>query len=560
VSAQQDKTAMDLDPVQVEVIGSALASIAEEMGEMLVKASYSPNIKERRDCTTCILDADGRTLAQAEHIPLHLGSLMGVVQAITDRIPVEDIREGDTFISNDPHTGGGTHLPDIVLASPVFAGGELIAWVTNLAHHADFVDRAHAHIFQEGLRIPAIRFARDWKIDQDILDFILLNCQVPRARVADFRAQLAANWLGAQRVVNLCQRYGAATLDSVGTALMDYTERMIRAGIAEVPDGTYAFTDVFDSDEHEGEIELGVKITVRGDSMDLEFDAPPQLPCSLNMVHTALLVTVFYAVKTIVGPDVPANDGMFRPLHVTAPKGSLLNCEPPAAVNNRMFACQRVVDLVHGALAQAVPDKVIAACNGSITALTFTGIDPRDGEFYVYLEALGGGLGAGATHDGLDGVQAHMTNTSNLPVECLESEYPLLVERYELIDGSGGSGRHRGGMGLRRVIRVEHDDCHVEVNTSRILSQPWGLQGGLPGASAEVDVLDANGVATGRSWSSTLLARGEAVDVRTPGAGGYGHPSERPTGLVTQDVRDARISDDIATHDYGWSGHEGRSA
>lgn len=541
----------DLDPVQVEVIGSALESVAEEMGEMLVKASYSPNIKERRDCTTCVFDARGRTLAQAEHIPLHLGSLLGIVEAITERHPYEDIRDGDTFVGNDPHTGGGTHLPDIVLATPVFVGGELVAWVTNLAHHADFVDRAHAHIYQEGLRIPTVRFARDWEIDQDILDLILLNCQVPRERMADFRAQLAANRLGVQRVRQLAERYGPGTLTAAGEALMDYTERMIRAGIEEIPDGVYRFTDRFDSDEHEGELELGVSVTVRGSGMTLQFTAPAQLPCSVNMVYTALLVTVFYAVKTVVGPQVPANDGMFRPLRVTAPEGSVLNCTPPAAVNNRILACQRVVDLVYGALAEAVPDRVIAASNGAVTACTFSGTDPRNGEFYVYLETIGGGLGAGSTHDGLDGVQVHMTNTSNLPVECLEAEYPLTVERYELIDDSGGAGRFRGGMGIHRALRVEHDNCHCEVSTSRLLSAPWGLRGGLPGRRTEVHVLGADGRVTGRSSSSTTLSTGEVMDIRTAGAGGYGPPSERGAELVTADVRDGRILPETAAAHHG---------
>lgn len=529
-----------LDPVAVEVIGSALASVAEEMGEMLVKASYSPNIKERRDCTTCIFDADGRTLAQAEHIPLHLGSLMGIVAAIRERYSAEEIRDGDTFVGNDPHTGGGTHLPDIVLATPVFVDGELVAWTTNLAHHADFVDRAHAHIFVEGIRIPPVRFARGDTIERDVLDMILLNCQVPKERVADFRAQLAANRLGVRRVRELCARYGVATLAAAGEELMDHTERMIRAGIAGIPDGTYAFRDVFDSDEHEGEVDLAVTVTVDGDAMALEFEAPPQMPNSLNMVRTALLVSVFYAVKSIVGPDVPANDGMFRPLTVSVPDGTLLACRPPAAVNNRILACQRVVDLVHGALAQAVPDRVPAAGNGAVTALTFSGIDPRTDAFYVYLETVGGGLGAGRDHDGLDGVQVHMTNTSNLPVECLEAEYPLTVERYELVDGSGGAGRTRGGMGIRRVLRVGHNDCHVEVSTSRLLSQPWGLFGGEPGASTAVDVRDSDGMPTGRASSSTTLHRGESVDVRTAGAGGYGPPARRDPDAIAADVRDRR--------------------
>jgi len=536
-----------IDPVQVEVIGSALSSIADEMGETLVKASYSTNIKERRDCTTALFDARGRTLAQAEHIPIHLGSLMGIVDAVRDRYPDEAIRDGDTFIGNDPHTGGGTHLPDIVLVTPIFVDGAIAAWATNLAHHADFADRTHAHIYTEGLRIPAIRFARDWEINDEVFALILLNCQVPAERVADFRAQLAANRCGVRRYRELCDRYGQGVLDEAGAALLDYTERKIRAGIAAIPDGTYAATDVFDSDELDGELDVGLELTVDGEEMRLDFTAPPQVRASLNLVFTALQATVFYAVKTVVDPDAPANAGLHRPITVDAPYGSLLNASPPAAVNGRTQCCQRVVDLVHAALAQAVPDRVIAACNSAVTAATFSGDDPRTGAYYVYLETIGGGYGAGACFDGMDGVQVHITNTSNLPVESLEAEYPLLVEEYALVDDSGGPGRHRGGMGIQRRIRAEHDGCVCNTSTTRLRSKPWGLLGGWPGASARVTDGDGNPL----PGTVRTLSDGQVVAVFTPGAGGYGDPRERAPEDVARDLREERISPQTAKEAYG---------
>lgn len=536
-----------IDPVQVEVIGSALSSIADEMGETLVKASYSTNIKERRDCTTALFDAQGRTLAQAEHIPIHLGSLMGIVDAVRDRYPDEAIRDGDTFIGNDPHTGGGTHLPDIVLVTPVFVDGAIVAWATNLAHHADFADRTHAHIYTEGLRIPAIRFARDWEINDEVMALILLNCQVPAERIADFRAQVAANRAGVKRYRELCARYGTEVLDEAGAALLDYTERKVRAGIAEIPDGRYTATDVFDSDELDGELEVGLELVVDGEEMRLDFSAPPQVRASLNLVLTALQATVFYAVKTVVDPDAPANAGLYRPITVTAPYGSLFNAAPPAAVNGRTQGCQRVVDLVHAALAQAVPERVIAACNSAVTAVTFSGDDPRTGRFYVYLETIGGGYGASACADGMDGVQVHITNTSNLPVESLEAEYPLLVEEYALVDDSGGPGRHRGGMGILRRVRAEHDGCVCNTSTTRLHSRPWGLLGGWPGASARVTDGDGNPApATVRT-----LDDGDVVAVYTPGAGGYGDPAERPPEDVARDIREERISATTAKEAYG---------
>src|SRR5215468_4475944 len=258
-----------LDPITVEVIGAALSSIVEETGEALIRASYSTNIKERRDCSTALFDLQGRTLCQAEHIPMHLGSFIGIVPHVLKHHPITDMRPGDVFIGNDPYAGGGTHLPDIVLAEPIFVDGAIVAWTVNLAHHADFADRGHAHIYQEGLRIPPIRLYRAGELQQDVLDLILLNCQVPRERLSDLRAQMAANRLGVQRFQALCAKYGTATVLKAGEALLDYAERKMRAGISALPDGTYRFADTYDNPELEGVLPIAVAITVAGDAMRL---------------------------------------------------------------------------------------------------------------------------------------------------------------------------------------------------------------------------------------------------------------------------------------------------
>ncbi|RWZ52661.1 hydantoinase B/oxoprolinase family protein [Labedella phragmitis] len=545
-------TAPELTPVQVEVIGSALESICDEMGEALVKTSYSPNIKERRDCTTGIFNAGGELLAQAEHIPMHLGSLMGIVNAITDRYALEDIHDGDSFVGNDPHIGGGTHLPDIVLVTPIFVEGALAGWATNLAHHSDYAERGHEHIFQEGLRIPPVRFLRDWTYVPEVMDLILTNMQVPAERVADFNAQVAANRLGVARFREISEKYGPATIEAAGQELLDYTERKVRAGIRDVPNGRYRFSDTFDCNELDEQLQLSVVMTVSDEQLHFEFTAPEQVRASINMVETALLATVYYAAKTVVGPDIPANGGLGRAISVSAPFGSVLNCVAPAAVNGRIQLCQRVVDLVHGALADAVPSRVIAASNGAVTGTQFSGTDPRTGRYYVYLETIGGGYGAGCAFDGLDGVQAHMTNTSNLPVEALESEYPLFVERYSLIDGSGGEGEHRGGMGIHRQVRVEHDDCQCEVGMSRMLSRPWGLLGGTAGQSAR---LEKNGVVV-PTGDVVLLSRGDSISAITAGGGGYGDPARRPKDVVARDLREERIDAATAARVYGVTGDE----
>jgi N-methylhydantoinase B len=478
---------------------------------------------------------------------MHLGSLMGVVEYVTARHPVAEIRPGDVFVGNDAYTGGGTHLPDIVLIEPVFVDDEVVAWATNIAHHADFVDRGHAHIYQEGLRIPPVRLYREGRVQQDVLDLILLNCQVPRERLNDFRAQMAANRQGIQRFQALCRKYGTELVVAASDALLDYTERLTRAGIATIPPGVYEFEDRFETDEMPEEKIFTTRIEVRGDEMFLHFDSPPQVRAGVNLVWTGLLATVYYAVKTLVGPDIPANAGLFRPVHVSAPLGTMLNCAAPAAVNARTETCQRVVDLIHGALAPAMPDRIIAACNGACVMSTFSGVNPRTGDYYVYLETIGGGFGARATKDGLDGVHVHITNTSNLPVEALEVEYPLVVERYALVDDSGGPGKWRGGLGLCRQIRVEDHDCHTFVHGARRASAPWGLFGGREGGKSRM--VYASGVEAVRARA--VLKPGQSVTIITPGAGGYGDPRERDRALVDRDLADGTISPSVAREAYG---------
>ncbi len=543
--------AVAVDPITVEVIGNALASIVEEMGETLVRAAYSTNIKERRDSSTCLFDARGRTLCQAMHIPMHLGSLIGVIEHIVARHPVDSLREGDVFVGNDAYTGGGTHLPDIVLAEPIFFEGRLVAWATNTAHHADFVDRRHDHIFQEGLRIPPVRLYREGRLQQDVMDLILLNMQVPRERLNDFRAQMAANRQGVLRFQSLCRRHGTDLLLAACDALLDYTERLARAGIATLPQGSYVFRDRFDCDELGREVEFGVRVDVRGGEIFFDFDAPPQVRAGINLVRTGLLACVYYAVKTLVGADIPANAGLYRPIHVASHPGTMLECSPPAAVDARIQTAQRVVDMILGALSTALPGRIAAAGNGACTRAIFTGTDPRSGAFYVYLETLGGGFGARATKDGLDGVHVHMSNTSNLPVESLEQEYPLVVECYELVPDSGGAGAQRGGMAIRRRLRPDGHACRTHVLGSRRQSAPWGLFGG--GAGSRLDVrYDPRAEPPARG--AGVLRPGEWLEVVTPGAGGYGDPARRAREAVARDLREERISEAAAREAYRLEG------
>ncbi|PRA79696.1 hydantoinase B/oxoprolinase family protein [Microbacterium sp. MYb66] len=538
-------TAVELDPVLVEVVGSALSTIVEEMSETLVKAAYSPNIKERRDCTASLFDAEGQAIAQDEGgSPLHLGSLMGIVSALREQYPLDQIRPGDVFIGNDPYTGGGSHLPDIVLATPIFVDGELTAWAATLAHHADFGDRGHAHIFQEAIRIPPVHLVREGVRQDELLQLILLNCQVPEERIADLRAQEAALRVADTRYRELCERYGVDVVRAIGAELLDYTERRTRAAILEFPDGEYSFEDRFDCPELDDELTLRVRIVVSGDRMLFDFAGnPPQVRASVNVVWTGLYAAVYYTIKTLIDPDIAPNAGLYRPVTIEAPEGSIINCSAPAAVNGRSETCQRIVDLIQGALAPAVPERITGASNGANTGVHFSGHDRARGRDFVYLETIGGGSGARYNKDGLDGVQVHMTNTSNLPVESLETEYPLMVEAYEFIEDSGGTGEHRGGMGIRRRIRAEAEDVHFWLDTSRQKSQPWGVFGGGSGASARCTLSED---ATPIDHGYTVLQPGQWASIETAGAGGYGDPAARPDAALEADVRDGRVSAETA--------------
>ena len=381
------------DALTLEVIGAALLTIAEEMGIALIKSSYSTNIKERQDCSTAIFDARGEVIAQAEHIPMHLGSLLGVVREILARYPVATLAAGDVFISNDPYTGGGTHLPDINLVSPVFADGALFGFVANIAHHADRSGDRIRTIWDEGLRITPIRLAEGGEMREDVMELLLANFALPDERRGDFRAQIAANRLGERRLAELIARYGLATVQAACEESLAYGERKIRAAIAALPDGVYRHADAMDDDGVSPDpIPIVVAITKRADTLSLDFaGSGPQCAGDINVVYFALLATVYYALKAVLDPTVPANSGFYRAIHVTAPEGSIVNARPPAPVAWRTQTCQRIADVVLGALAEVVPERVPAAGNGANCAMVFSGTDPKTGRLYVSLETLAGG-------------------------------------------------------------------------------------------------------------------------------------------------------------------------
>jgi N-methylhydantoinase B len=536
-----------LDPITVEVIGSALSTIVEQMGKAIIRAAYSANIKERRDCSAAIFSPQGQVIAQAEQIPFHLGSLLGITVETLKRTDLAEVRPGDVFIGNDAHTGGGTHLNDIVFLEPVFVDGAIVAWVANLAHHSDFVDRGHAHIFQEGLRIPPVRLYRAGALCQGVLDLVLLNCQVPHERTNDFRAQMAANRLGVQRVQALFARYGTPVMQQACRQLLDYSERKARAGIAAIPDGRYEFREKFDTSLWPELLDLVVAVDVAGEDITFDFTGcPPQNRTGMNMVFTALQAIVYYVVKTLIDGDTPANAGFHRPVHIVATPGTVVNALPPAAVYSRHEVAQRLADMMLSALARAIPDRVIAAGTG-ITVMTTSGLHPRTGRFYVYNESMGGGGGARALQDGLDGVHMHLTNSANIPVEALESEYPLMVDSYALVRDSGGAGKFRGGMAIRRQVRAVGHQATVNLGGPNNIVPAWGLGGGLAGQVARIEL--APGLSLDRR--NGVIGDGQWAAAVTSGGGGQGDPRLRDRDIVRRDLREDRISAATARDVYG---------
>jgi N-methylhydantoinase B len=553
-----------IDPVTVEIVGNLILSIAEEMGIAIIKSAYSTNIKERRDISTAVFDPEGNMVAQAEHVPMHLGSLLGIIKEVYKKYRREEIEPGDMFIGNDPYSGGGTHLPDITVAVPVFAKDVLIGWAANCAHHSDvggMVPGSTAgdavSIFQEGIKIPLVRVCRRDEVLDDIIGFVMANSRIPGERYGDLQAQVAANHVGVRRLTEAYDRYGPLMIDCM-RELQDYAERRLRAGIAKLPAGRYEFTDYMDDGGAAcpEPLRISVAIDVAGDSMRLDFAGThEQVRGPINMTLNGLLATVFYSLKALIDPGIPSNAGIYRAFTVVAEPGLIVNALSPSPVGERIDTAMRVADVIFGALAPAVPERAIAGCNSSCTSALFGGDDPRDkGHYCVYLETIAGGAGATRRADGLSGVQVHMTNTSNLPVEALELEFPLIVVReYSLRPDSGGGGKYRGGLGIVREFEAMCDGVSYTGLGDRQTVPPWGLEKGLAGEGGAY-YLTRKGEQPRRLASKSTnitLNKGDVVRVQTPGAGGYGRPLERDPAAVLLDVIEGKVTEAKAREIYG---------
>ncbi|MEA1979040.1 MAG: hydantoinase B/oxoprolinase family protein, partial [Chloroflexota bacterium] len=530
-----------IDPITSEVVYKTLRTIVEEMGVALIRSAYSTNIKERRDCSCGVFSRDGELIALAEHIPIHQSSMQGLVSKVALEMLEWDFREGDVVIANDPYRGGGSHLPDVTLLRPVFYRDELVAFVSNIAHWSDVGGREpgvgtagdSTELLQEGLRIPPLKIVKCGELQRDLLEVIFLNMRNRSEREGDFRAQIASLKLGDRRLIELIDRYGFQTFEKCFEEYLDYSENWLRNALLEIPDGKFVFLDAMDDDGVHSD-PLPICITVEVASIPkphITFDfsgTSNQAAGGINMVWSALLATVFYSVKAIVAPDVPSNAGFQRPIQVRAPKGCLVNAIEPAAVGGRTDTCQRVVDVIMGALSQAIPERVIAASNGATTAIIFGGRRDLTGKDFVYVEALGGGMGARSAKDGMDGVQVHITNTSNLPIEAMEMEYPLRVLHYGLVTDSGGAGKFRGGLSIRKDIQALAD-LVFSAHADRHRLSPWGLFKGGPGGRGQF-ILNPETPSERQipsKISGVILHQGDVLRAQTAGGGGVGDPLDR---------------------------------
>ena len=516
---------MAVDAISLEVFKNLFAAVAEEMGVTLQRASFSPNIRERLDFSCAVFDAEARMIAQAAHIPVHLGSMPASVAAAVAEF--EEFFPGDVIVLNDPYHGG-THLPDITMISPVFAGGELCYFVASRAHHADVGGMTpgssplSTELYQEGIIIPPLKLRLSGWMNEGAMALIIANSRNPAERIGDLEAQMAAHRIGESRMLDMMIEHGIDQTAEHATALLDYSRRMTQAVIATLPDGLYRFQDAMEGDgQAEYEIPIHVQIEILGESMTVDFTgSAPQVLGNVNAVPAIVRSATWYCVRLLADEEIPVNHGCFQPVAVITPEGSFLNPRFPAAVVlGNTEASQRVVDTVLGALAQAMPDLVPAASQGTMNNFTVGGFSGETQ--FVYYETLGGGHGGFKGGAGLSGRHCHMSNTLNTPVEALEYSLPLRVWRYHLRDGSGGAGQFRGGDGIVREYELLVP-ATITINSERRLRPPYGVNGGGPGTCGLNRIVHAGREAVVSGKHVAQLAPGDRVIIETPGGGGWG--------------------------------------
>ena len=537
-----------IDPINFDLIKNSLESIVDDMALTIVRTAYSNVVRDNMDFSTGFCDRRGNLIAQGLTIPLHLGSVPDAMLAMRAALG-DDTQPGDIWIMNDPYEGG-MHLPDFFVVEPVYHGSSLVGYAVTIAHHTDVGGRVaggnasdSTEIYQEGLRIPPLRLYRQGEANQTLFRLLQKNVRVPEKVLGDLHAQIAACRIGGQRFLELVDRYGTARLETYLDYLLDYSERMVRAEIRSIPDGTYRFTDHIDDDGIDpGPIAISVELTVTGDAIHANFaDTSPQVKGAINSTFSVTKSMVYAAIRCVLSADIPNNAGMFRPISVEAPEASIVNPVIPASVAARGLTAFRIGDTLLGALAQAVPDRVFAAGEGGNSGVSIGGYDSERRPF-IYVEFICGCWGARSNRDGVDGVTNVFSDLSNNPIEMTEAEYPLRIEAYELIPDSGGAGRFRGGLGVRKRFRFLEREATLQVRSDRRAYPPYGLHGGMPGASSRNLLIRGGDAQEMPTKFTTIICRNDVFDHYQAGGGGYGDPLHRDPEAARRDVRDGRMT------------------
>jgi len=547
------------DPFALELIKNALVALADEMALTIHRTARSFVVKEALDFSTALFLADGQLIAQGTCLPFHLGAMPFAVRAVTKEY-ANRILPGDLYITNDPYDGS-THLPDIVLVKPIFSSGTLIGYSVALAHMTDIGGRMpggnasdSTEIYQEGLRIPPSRLWREGVPDETMFRLIQRNVRVPDKVLGDIRSLVAACTVGEREFIKLAERYGLMAFDAACRDLLDYTERFTRSEIGKLPKGTWQFVDYLDGDGIDPDpIKFVATVTIGADEMTIDLTgSSPQVRGAINCVYPFTLSTALACVRSIVDLSIPNNAGYFRPIHVIAPEGSVVNPRPPAAVAARGITGIRIADTIFGALAQAVP-HILPACgaNAPDVGISFGGVDP-EGHAFVYLEFLLGSWGGGPHRDGMDACTGTLVNYSNAPCEMIEADQPIAVERYAFVPDTGGPGRFRGGLAIERHLRFRASNATLQIRSDRRDHPPYGLQGGQAGAPSNVSIRRADGREEAcKAKFLTTVNDGDMLKVRLAGGGGHGDPRERDPAAVLLDVLEEKMTVAHAREAYG---------
>lgn len=553
-------TTSELDPVRVEVFRNALTASADEMGVALRRAAYSTNIKTRLDYSCALFDRNGRTLSQAFTQPVHLGTLRHFVPRILEEIGADSLNPGDAVLCNDGHLGG-IHLNDVCLVAPVHAGDDLLGYAATMAHHVDIGGGTPGsiglfeEIFQEGLQIAPVRLVKAGQVDEELLRLIVRNVRSARETAGDLRAQVAGVNLGRRRMAEITDRLGRDIFDQACDAIIDHAERLTRAAIrAAIPVGRYSAIDYLDDDGFSDEpVEISVEIDVDSDGVRYDLTrSAKQRRASINTTYAMSFSACAYTLRALLGDhDIPMNEGFYRCIEVRTERGTVCDAIRPAAIGAGADVGGRILEVGLAAFGERLPERVPADTKGTMCNVGFGGIDPRTGEMFAFYEAQAGGYGGRSGRDGINAVQPHMQNTENSPVEEMEASYPVAVVRYELIPDSGGAGRFRGGLGLRRDYRFE-GDVRLSVMADRVKFAPQGLAGGLPGSSCRF-VVDPDGEAIHLSSKFSIpVGGGTVVSVQMGGGGGFGDPADRDPTAIAADLANGVITPDHARRDYGY--------